>query len=628
MFPLLWSNAMCAASEEGSDESEEESSVVLSGIAASPGVAMGPVFLYAPDDWGVPETSIDPEECPKELARFRSAVERSRDAILELRDRLGLEQADTPGGFIFQAHTSLLDDPLFHERVGDEIRRNLRSAESAVVAFADHITAAFRALDDRFFQEKAADVQDVVRHVLYNLQENRATSSLADRLADREPCIVLAPALLPSDTLLLPRERVLGFATEGGSRLSHVSILANALQIPAAVGLGTGIESAYDGDLAILDGANGSLILRPTPEQIDAYHRSRADREAFQLELHEVLEEAAVTLDEQTIQLLVNIELPEELDACRRYGADGVGLYRTEYGYLYRDALPSEDELYEDYRRVIEQQASRLVTIRTIDLGGDKVAPFLTEAEGLEDIAHLRATRLCLRHPELWMPQLRAIWRAALHGEVRVMFPLIPGLSELRAAKQAVAEARAALVREGIPCAESLTLGVMIELPSAVVVSDLLAQEADFFSIGTNDLIPYSLGIDRTHMDVTMVSEPYHPGILRSIRQVVQEADRAGIPVTLCGEMAGDPFCVLPLLGTGIRSLSMHPAAIPEIKRIIRNTTIPEAQSLANNLFRLPTAQAVDYEVHRYMADRYGHLLAQAVPAPGAWAGDDRDATG
>jgi len=589
---------------------QPEGNLVLTGVAASPGVVMGPVLVYMPDEWVVVERTIEPDEVDRELERFRTAVEKARNALEEIRERLGVLEEETSGTFIFQAHASLLDDPLFLRRVSEEIRENRRSAESAVAAFAEQVTQAFLALDDRYFQEKAADVRDVMRHVLYNLQSSPLVATLTDRLKASEPCIVVASTLLPSDTLLLPKERVQGFAMETGSRLSHVAILANSLEIPAVVGLGAVLPHVQTGDLAILDGSEGTLIIRPTPEQIAAFRRKRREIEAYERQLQRFVHEPAVTIDGVTVRLLANIELPDEIGVCERYGADGVGLYRTEYGYLRRDELPTEDELYEDYRTILEHHAPMPVILRTLDLGGDKLVPFLAESEAFEGIERYRAIRLCLRHPDFWMPQLRAIWRAALVGNAALLLPMIPGLSELRAAKELIEEARKELLAEGQTCAERLPIGIMIELPSAVLVADLLARECDFFSIGTNDLIPLSLGLDRTHMDRTMASEPYHPGILRALRRVVEEANRAGIPVSVCGEMAGDPFFTLVLLGLGVRELSMHAAAIPVIKRIIRSTTVAEAKTLVHNLMNMPTSQAIDYEVHRYMLDRYGHLFA------------------
>jgi phosphotransferase system enzyme I (PtsI) len=599
--------------------------LVLSGVPASPGVAIGRVLVYAPGEWRVPDQRVAAEEAPREHQRFEEAVERTRHALAELRDRLHLRGGEAPPAFVFQSHAALLDDPLFRDRVREDVLVHRRTAESAVSRFAEYITQAFREVDDGYFRDKAGDISDVLRHVMSNLSGAHASASRFPGDTATDACVVLAAGLLPSDTLLLPRDKVIGFATETGSRLSHVAILANALQIPAVVGLGVFLGYAQDGDMVILDGTHGTVVLRPSPEQVRAYRHQRDALLAFERRLTAVVRQPAETVDGERVQLLANIELPDEVEACARFGADGVGLYRTEYGYLNRPALPSEDELFEDYRAVLTRAAPMEVTLRTIDVGGDKVAPLLSHGERADGMEHLRALRLCLRFPEIWMPQLRAIWRAAVHGNARLMFPLVPGVAEFRAARALALQAREELRRERIRCADVLPIGVMVELPSAVTVCDLLAREADFFSIGTNDLIPYSLGIDRTHMDLTMSSEPYHPGILRAIQRVVEEGRRAGIPVVVCGEMAGDPFLVLPFLGMGLRCLSMHPAAIPEVKQLIRHVTVAEAEALLRDVLLLATAQSVDHAVHAHMHGRYAGLLAASVGegdsgAEGDWA--------
>ncbi|MDA1191554.1 MAG: phosphoenolpyruvate--protein phosphotransferase, partial [Candidatus Poribacteria bacterium] len=421
--------------------------------------------------------------------------------------------------------------------------------------------------------------------------------------------------LMPSDTIMLPRDKLLGFATEGGSRLSHVAILASALRIPAVVGIGAFVDDIESGEFALLDGTSGTLTVRPTQLQIDGFQSQVVRREELEERFSVITTEPAVMKDGERVHLFANLELPDELERIAESGVDGIGLYRTEYGYLSREDLPSEDELYQDYKRVARAFKPLPVTFRTLDLGADKALPLLRNHENLEGIEHLRSIRLCLRYPDLWIPQLRALWRAARHGDVQIMFPAIPGVTEFRAAKELALTVRDDLKREGVACADELRMGLMIELPSAVIVSDLLALEADFFSIGTNDLIPYSLGLERAYMDATMVSEPYHPSIIRSVRHVVQEASRHEIPVTVCGEIAGDPFYVLPLIGLGVRRLSMSPASAAQIKRVLRYATVGEAEAFVGSVLRLPTAQAVDYELHRYLLEHYAHLLVANVAA-------------
>jgi phosphoenolpyruvate-protein phosphotransferase (PTS system enzyme I) len=590
-------------------------SATLVGIAASPGLVMGPIYVHSPDDWLTADRTVPPGEAAAEFARLGDAIAGTRQTIDDLRERLTAQDTDVSEGFIFQSHMSILDDPMFRERVRKEVLDNHRSADSAVSIFVRDITEAFLELDDRYFQEKAADVQDVMRHLMYSLNEGEDADDAGYRIHLDSPHIVIASELTPSDTVLLPKDLVLGLATERGGPLSHVAILANTLQLPAAVGFGSALASVTADTVGILDGTRGELTIHPTQEQIDAYGAQRHRREQFERGFDQLATEPAVTQDGTRVHLLTNLELADtdELAQTDAQGADGVGLYRTEYAYLASDALPAEDDLFDIYRAILASAQGRPVTFRTVDLGGEKVLPLLDVTHNVEGIENVRGVRLCLRYPRVWEAQLRALWRACAYGEARVMFPMVPGVAEFRAAKHAVHAARDQLQREGIPCADELEIGAMIELPSAVTVADLLAEEADFLSIGTNDLIPYSLGLDRAYMDRTMVSEPYHPGILRAILRVAEEGQRHGAPVTVCGEMAGDPFYVLPLIAMGVRSLSMSAASIPQIKRVVRSTTVNEAKDVLGRLLDLPTAEAVDYELHRHMLEHYAHLLVSHV---------------
>ena len=592
---------------------------ILTGIAASPGLVMGPVYVHAPDDWLAADRAVAPGQAAAEHARLEAAIARTRQTIDDLRERLTAQDTDVTEGFIFQSHMSILDDPMFRDRVRKEILDNHRTADSAVTVFVRDITEAFLDLDDRYFQEKAADVQDVMRHLMYSLTEADDGADRSYDLDFDEPHIIVASELTPSDTVLLPKDKVLGLATERGGPLSHVAILANTLQLPAVVGLGSALMSLADGVIGILDGTRGVLTIDPTQEEIDAYGAQRQRREQFERTFDQLATEPGVTRDGTRIHLLTNLELADshELAQGEAQAADGVGLYRTEYAYLASESLPTEDELYEKYCSILADARGRPVTFRTVDLGGEKVLPLLDAAPRAEGVENVRGLRLCLRYPEVWEAQLRALWRACAHGDARVMFPMVPGVAEFRAGKNAVTRAREQLERDGVPCADRLIIGAMIELPSAVTVADLLAEEADFLSIGTNDLIPYSLGLDRTYMDRTMVSEPYHPGVLRALKRVADEGALRDTPVTVCGEMAGDPFYVLPLIGMGVHRLSMSAASIPQIKRVIRSTTIQEARGMLGRLLELPTAEAVDYELHRHMLEHYAHLLVSHAAETG-----------
>ena len=610
----MWSTLNIIPGAPGDPTDPPGGPVVFTGIGVSQGSVTGPLYIESTDEWHMADRFVRASEAEAEHRRLLDAIEATRATLEDLRSRLLSQGGEADEGqFVFQSHAALLDDPAFRDRVEREILDGHRSADSAVFRFTTSMRAAFLEVENPLFREKALDVQDVMRHLLHHLESAKGGTTGAARFDFEEPHIIVSSDFTPSDVLLFPRDRILAFATEGGSRLSHVSILAKALQIPAVVSLGSAVKELRHGDEAVLDGTRGTLTVRPTPKQIAAARQQRVRLEELDKQFSSLIDQPAVTQDGTRIQLHVNVELPEEVSTCRQYGGDGIGLYRTEYGYLSRDGLPSEEDMFADYHMALTALAPIDVVMRTIDLGGQKVFPLLRHQHDIEDVEHLRGIRLCLRYPEIWMPQLRALWRAATVGNARVLFPLIPGVAEFRAARALALQARDDLVREGIPCAESLPMGAMIELPSAVLVADLLAQEVDFFSIGTNDLIPYSLGLDRAYMDTSMVSEPYHPGVLRSIRRIVDEARPKNLRVTVCGEIASDPVYVLTLIGMGIRELSMSPSAIPEVKRIVRHATLREAEQLAAKVLTLPTAQAVDRELHDYMSEHYSHLLAAHV---------------
>ena len=401
----------------------------------------------------------------------------------------------------------------------------------------------------------------------------------------------------------------MGFATDMGSRISHTAILARSLEIPAVVGLGDITSRVSTGDLIILDGNHGEVIINPDEETVAKYEAMRARFVEHERELESIRELPAVTLDGHEVTLSANIEFPEEVAALKRYGAKGIGLYRTEYFYLRKDTLPTEEELYEDYRFVAESVAPDPVIIRTLDLGADKFVSYLGRPESVDSMMGLRAIRLCLKYQDIFLPQLRAILRASVHGNVKLMFPLISGVEELRQAKEVLEKAKAQLDEEGIPYDPEMEVGVMIEIPAAAITADILAREVDFFSIGTNDLIQYTLAVDRKNEEISWMFEPFHPAVLRLIKHVIDAAHRNGIWVGLCGEMAADPVFTLLLLGMGLDEFSMNPAAIPEIKQVIRSTTLKEARELVEEVMKLSTAWEIESFVWDRMMKKFPRIL-------------------
>lgn len=576
---------------------------ILEGIPASPGVVIGKAFIIH-DELHVPRHSISPLEVEAEVARLFAAVERAKNKLYEIRERLITENYHDDA-HLFDAHAMMLEDQIFIDRVKNEIETNLVNVEAAVVDIGGEFITLFSEMEEKYFAEKAIDIQDIVQHLISSLTgyERLNLSSI------EEEVIVIAHNLTPSDTALMRKDKIIAFATDVGSRISHTAILARSLGIPAVVGLGKITEQLDTDDLVILDGNHGRVILNPDEATIKEYQTEKARFLEFEKNLDVFRDEPAITLDGYEVTLVANIEYPEEIPSVKEHGAKGVGLYRTEYFYIGMDRLPSEDELFEDYKNVVVQMKPHAVTIRTLDLGGEKFALHLGIPRSVNSPLGLRAVRLSLKYPDIFLTQLRAILRASAYGKIKVMFPMIAGIEELRQAKAVLDKAKEQLLAALIAFDEEMEVGAMIELPSAVITADIIAKEAAFFSIGTNDLVQYSLAVDRANEEMSDLFEPFHPAVIRSIRHVIEIAHKQGIRVGVCGEMAGDPIFTLFLLGIGLDEFSMSPQVIPEIKKIIRTVTRKEARKLAQDIISLTTAWEVERYLWQAAADRFPELV-------------------
>jgi phosphoenolpyruvate-protein phosphotransferase (PTS system enzyme I) len=538
--------------------------VVLVGIGVSPGIARGPVCL-ANTVFDVPEMEEVPaEEADGELQRFRAAVGETRRQITALRDRVA-QEAGTDDAFIFDAHLLMLEDPSLLQQVEGRILKKPQRAEGAFYGVMQRYMDAMGRVDDEYLRERVADLEDIAERVV------RVLRGEAEAAAQEHPHILLAAEISPSEAAGMDRKLVLGFATEGGSHTSHSTIMARSMEIPAIVGLPEIAERIHAGDDALLDGYRGLLILNPTAETLAGYETVRRQKAALWRHLHEMIDLPAVTPDGQRVVLAGNIEFEHELPALRTHGAAGVGLYRTEFFYLNRPALPGEDEQAENYARVAAAAGPEGVIIRTLDIGGDKLHHHLHE--GLEEsnpFLGWRGIRVSLDRQEVFKTQLRAILRASAAGKVRVLFPMISCLEEIQNARQLLHECREELTAGGIPFDAKMEVGAMIEVPGAALIADELAQEVDFFSVGTNDLIQYTLAVDRGNELVASLYQPCHPGVLRLLQRVSQAARRAGIWTGVCGEMAGDVLLTPLMVGLGFEELSMAPSVIPSVKFAIR----------------------------------------------------------
>jgi phosphotransferase system enzyme I (PtsI) len=560
---------------------------VLHGIPASPGVAIGKVFFI---NRALPRSvlsTVSKDKAEEEVAGFLRAVARSKEQIQSIRD--SVKDQSTDHYQILSVHLALLEDSMLIDQTVRLIRENQFKADWAFNKVLQSLLETFHQIEDKYLRERGHDLRQIGHRVL----ENLAGRPLESVSSIREPAIVIAHDLSPADTAQILNSPIMGFATDVGSKTSHTAITARSLGIPAVVGLEHVTREFMENEEVIVDGEEGVVVLRPTAETVREYTEKK---KAYTLRIRDLAKFAklpAVTQDGKMLKLLANIEFPEEADVSLRSGADGVGLYRTEFLYLNRRDLPSEEEHFRTYRRVAEKFSRQPVTIRTIDMGGDKFASQLELAEEMNPAMGLRAIRFCLRERDIFKQQIRAILRASSYGDVNIMFPMISGVGELRETLAVVEEAKAELKKRRISFNRRMRAGIMVEIPSAAIVADQLAKEVDFFSIGTNDLIQYALAIDRVNEHVSYLYEPLHPAILRLIRRIVDAGHDAGITVAMCGEMAGEPLYSYVLLGLGMDEWSMNATSIPRVKRILRKSAAYEAREFVGELLAHATASEI-----------------------------------
>lgn len=579
--------------------------MLLEGVPASSGIQIGIALLFLREDLDVPNYTIDSSEVDKEVEKFGLALSKTRKELEEIQKNIQKEISSAYAG-IFSAHILLLEDPMFLDEVKKEITTSKLNSAAAVKKVIQNITEQFSMIDNEYLKGRETDIRDVAVRIIQNiLGKEKMDLSLL-----KKEVIVIAHDLSPSDTALMNKDMVIGFATDVGSKTSHTAIMARALEMPAVVGLGKITSHVKTGDLVIIDGNRGRVLINPDSELYEEYLIEQIKFTEFEQSLSVLKDLPATTLDGTQIELACNLEVPEELSAIHKYGAKGIGLFRTEYIFIRKKTeLPSEEEQYESYKEAVEKVAPEPVIIRTLDLGGDKFASYLGLPTDVSSMMGLRAIRLCLQYPFIFIPQLRAILRASAHGNLKIMFPMISRIEELRQAKVLLNQVRSELEHEGIPFDPNIHIGTMIEVPSAAITADILAKECDFFSIGTNDLIQYTLAVHRVNEEIAHLYEPFSPAVLRLIKQVIDIAHGNGIWVGMCGEMASDPLVVPLLLGMGIDELSMSPIAIPEVKKIIRSFTIEESKKIMNRAMSFSTAYEVESYVYGEAMERFPDVL-------------------
>ncbi|MEW6234054.1 MAG: phosphoenolpyruvate--protein phosphotransferase [Candidatus Omnitrophota bacterium] len=574
--------------------------IKLLGLGVSPGVAIGHARLFHVSTLDVGESTVLKPNIESEVRRFLDAIETTRNQLQEMGKRVNARGEDKALGDILSMHLLLLKDSMLVDRTAQLIREERHGAEYALSLVVRESRKRYAHLPD-LFRERFKDVEDICRRIMDALRGVQ-TQSLEDL---EEESVIVAKDLSPSDTASMRKEKVLGFVTEAGGKTSHTAILARALEIPAIVGVHHISQFAHENNLVILDGHSGVVIVNPSEDDLRDY---RAKLNLFQVRQSRLIDIGRlepITLDGYYIDLAANIEFASECAAIDKYGARGVGLYRTEYLFLNRVAIPTEEEQYQDYRQVAETLAPDPVIIRTLDIGGDKFAHALNASDELNPYLGCRAIRFSLENRQIFCTQLRAILRASASKNLRVMYPLISGPSELKEANDLVAQMKEELRKEGKVFDEKIPIGAMIEVPSAVMVARDLAPQLDFFSIGTNDLIQYALAVDRGNEKIAHLYQPLHPAVLRMISMVVKAGREFNLPVDVCGEMASDPVCVLMLLAIGIERLSMAPTSIPAIKQVVRSVRMDALREFGAHVLELPSVE----KVKRALADALRSLL-------------------
>lgn len=570
-------------------------SSLLNGIAASNGIAIAKAYRLIEPELSTSKRTI--EVPADEQARFRAAIETSKQELESIRDKaekdLGADKAA-----IFEAHLLVLSDPELLTPIEDRIKSESINAEFALKETADMFVMMFEQMDNEYMRERAADIRDVTKRVLAHL----LGVQIPNPSMIAEEVIVIAEDLTPSDTAQLNRQFVKGFTTDVGGRTSHSAIMARSMEIPAVVGTKAATAEIQNGDLVIVDGLTGVVHINPTPELVKRYEDEYTAYEAQKAEWAKLVNEPTISVDGKQVELVANIGTPKDITGVIQNGGEGVGLYRTEFLYMGRDQLPTEDEQFEAYKAVLEGLSGKPVVVRTLDIGGDKELPYLKLPKEMNPFLGHRAIRLCLEEQEIFRTQLRALLRASSFGNLKIMFPMIATLGEFRQAKAILEEEKQELLKNGVSVSDHIEVGIMVEIPSTAVMADTFAKEVDFFSIGTNDLIQYTMAADRMNEQVSYLYQPYNPAILRLVKMVVDAAHKEGKWAGMCGEMAGDEVAIPLLLGLGLDEFSMSATSILKARSLITKLSQSEMESLAVSVLAMDTNDAVKAAVEEAVA--------------------------
>ncbi len=571
---------------------------MLRGIAAAPGISIAKAFLLDSEEFVIQKKEVAVPELAKEIARFEDALIKTRSEIINIQkkitEEMGAEHAE-----IFNAHLLVLEDRMLIEEVIERLKKEKLSVEYIFMDVLKKYMSVFSKIDDEYLRERIIDISDVGKRVLKNLLGKQLESIKAQE----EPVIIVAYNLSPSETATLHKKNVIGFITDVGGRTSHTAIIARSLEIPAVVGLENATKKIKNGDIIILDGTDGVIILNPDKSALKKYSEQQKKQEEFRKKLLKLKNLPCQTLDGHKVELSANIEFPEEIPSVLQHGSEGIGLYRTEYFYMNRTDLPSEEEHFKAYKYVAQKISPHAVIIRTLDLGGDKFISQLEIPHEMNPFLGWRAIRFCLARPEIFKVQLRAILRASHFGKLKIMYPMISGIEELKKANAILEEVKTEFRKKKIDFDEEIDVGAMIEIPSAALTCDILTKEVDFFSIGTNDLIQYSLAIDRANEKIAYLYEPAHPAVLRLVKNIIEVAHDNGIWAGMCGEMAGEPHFALLLLGLGLDEFSVSPMVIPVIKSVIRSVKLSDVRELVKEALNLNSGKQIEEFVKKHLKE-------------------------
>jgi phosphotransferase system enzyme I (PtsI) len=581
----------------------ETQEIIIKGINASPGICIGKAYLV--DSEGVevvPKYRIKDKELSNEVKRFKAAVKNAKDELLKIVEK---SPEELQHAHILETHMALLKDKMLYGRTIETVKQENVNAEWALKKVVSSLIEVFQTMTDPYLKERSVDVVQVADSIMHNLVGTKKVNIAAIN----KRVILVAHDLTPAETSQINLERVMGFITDRGGKASHTGIIARSLEIPAVVGLKTATASIRSDDLIIVDGNSGTVIIRPAEDTLVRYEELKIDYEEYKAVITSESNAPAESVDGVRLAVMGNIELPEEVFAVLNYGGDGIGLYRTEFQYFNRPDFPDEDELFDKYKQVVEAMHPKPVTIRTLDINGDKALNNQFSAEEANPALGLRAIRYCLIKPQVFKDQLRAILRAAAFGNTRILFPMISTYFEIREANRMLDEAAESLETDGLPYNRDIEIGAMIEVPSAVIMADVIAENVDFFSIGTNDLIQYALAIDRGNEQVAHLFQPLDPAIIRMLKHVADVAREKDIKIFMCGEMAGTPHHIPLLLGIGMDELSMNPQAIPDIKRVIRSLNVADTRTFMKEVLKQTTAK----NTFELIKNTYGNILAEQL---------------